>query len=252
MSENKNNITSPEDIRTFRLLKLAAKIKDRREEKEIATTQLAKELDVSISYITKLERGKILNPHPGLLKKMGDILSMDYLYLYLIMDYIDENTFEIFQSKRGGFCITDVEVIKGFDKKNSEKRMGKIKYLSKIEDGKDLKGYLINESLVLGGKPKYTYAIINKKGKVDNDKICLFNLDGELVLRRYVYVEGREILIDPQNSFNSRGISNKDNIENMGTLVDIVIDLDGSKLKEGKDLPILNPSSLYGRRKEPK
>lgn len=250
MSENKDNIISPENIRKHRLSELAEEIKDRRERKKITATQLAKELDVSISYITKLERGKILNPHPGLLKKIGNILSVDYLSLYLIMDYIDEDTFKVFQSKRGEFCITDVEIVKGIDIKKSEKRMGKIRYLSKIEDRKNLKGYLINESLVLGGKPKYTYAIINKKGKVDNNKICLFKLDGELILRKYVYVEGKEILIDPQNSFNSRGISNGDDLENMGTLVDIIIDLDGSKLKEGIDLPILNSPSLYRRRRE--
>ncbi len=251
MSENKNDIISPENIRKVMLLELAAEIKDRRVNKNITTTEMAKKLGVSISYVTKLERGNILNPHPTLLKGIGDILGVNYLYLYLLIGYIDEDTYKVFQAERGGFCITDVPIIRGLDKENSKKEMGKIRYLSKIEDRKNLTGYLIDKVRILGGKPKYTYAIVNKEEKIDCEKICLFELDGELMLRKYIVVEGKEILIDPENTFNSRFISNKDNIEYLGTLADIIVDLNGVKLKDGIDLPILNPPSLYRRRREP-
>ncbi len=73
-----------------KLKELGLYIKKIREEKGFGTNQLAAKMDISPSYITRLEKGQIATVHPYLLKSVAEAMRIDYKELYKIVDYLDE------------------------------------------------------------------------------------------------------------------------------------------------------------------
>lgn len=72
-----------------KLKALGVYIKKIREKRQLGTNQLAAKIDLSPSYITKLEKGHIATVHPYLLKSVAEGLRIDYKELYKIVDYLD-------------------------------------------------------------------------------------------------------------------------------------------------------------------
>jgi transcriptional regulator with XRE-family HTH domain len=247
-----DEILNEENLKKLRLMRLGEKIKLSRNFKGFDTKKLGEKLGVSASYITKLETGRTLNPQPEILRKISEILGINYLELFFIMDYIDEKTYKIIQSenktlklKQSSFEILDVPIYIKVDIKGvrdaSKNKIGNINYLSKVGQYKYLNGYLIDGTPTFLGKPQYTYAIINLEGRLQNGEIGLFNLNGKSVLKRYILLEGKEILIDFEKSFNYYTLSSKDVLEHIGSLIDCIIDLDGTRLESSKNnLAMLN------------
>ncbi len=249
-----DEILNPENIKKLYAREFGLTVKSYRENKGMEAQEFAKQLGVSPSYITRIEQGKVLTPQPEVVRKVADILNINYLLLYLTLGYIDEKTYKTVQSERGNFGIVDVPIYKKIDiegiRDGRKNQIGKIRYLSKIDYYRYLNGYLISGSPTVIGKPKYTYAIVNLDGNIKNGEIGLFKLNGKSVLRRYLKIKNDEILIDPENSSDTYVVSQMDKLETYGPLVDYIIDMDGTKLEDGKDTPVILTHGGY-RRREP-
>ncbi len=94
-----------------KLKKLGVYIKKIREKKGFGTNQFAAKIDVSPSYITKLEKGNVATVHPYLLKRVADGLRIDYKELYKMVDYLEEEEKSREIEKKGNVKILDYKVV---------------------------------------------------------------------------------------------------------------------------------------------
>ncbi len=99
-----------------KLKKLGLYIKEIRERKGFGTNQFAAKIDVSPSYITKLEKGNVATVHPYLLKRVADGLRIDYKELYRIVDYLEQEISDTFikgvhKGEKGNVKFLDHKVV---------------------------------------------------------------------------------------------------------------------------------------------
>lgn len=69
-------------------------IRQKREESSYGLNQLATDLEITSSLLSKLENGLTKKINPFLLKKVGNALNIDYKELYKIVDYLSEEDFD--------------------------------------------------------------------------------------------------------------------------------------------------------------
>lgn len=72
-------------------MKLGEYLKEARINKNLSQRDLAKSIDRSNAYISKIEKGIILNPSPLLLQKIIKCLDLDYSYVMELAGYISNH-----------------------------------------------------------------------------------------------------------------------------------------------------------------
>lgn len=246
MKKNEKDLKfgSPEHLKRLRLARLGEEIRGFRVNKEIGVRELAKKLDINPSYVSKLEKGDVLNPLPEMLQKIASILDENYLYFYYLIGYIDEKTYKVFQKEKDGNCITKVKIYK--ELKYDSRTLGKIHYITEVAKHKELKGYVIEDAKLFDGKPKYTYAIVHIDGNLNENVLSLWKdiEKGTLMFRKLITLKNCQMLIDPTDSFNNVVITSK-KYEFIGPIIDFIVDLNGKKLSDGSMVPMLASSGDY-------
>lgn len=247
-----DRLMSEENLKALRLEELGRYLKQARKAKDLDVRTLGNMLNVSGSYISKIEMGKTLNPQPEILKKLANILGVNYLELLRILDYIDLDSFKMLQKKRKGTAIIDVSIYDEIKKENRdnsfEKKIGQIRYLSPIDNYKYLKGYVIKNTPNIFGIPTYTYAIFDLAKKIQSGNIGIFKINGIKVLKRYIKIGEVEILIDINDRSDIYEIKQTDSLSEEGLFIDYIVDVNGEKLENGKDTPVFLTDGGYKRR----
>ena len=182
------------------LVKLGAKIKQARLDKNLTTRTLS-ELSETISSteINLLENAKRKSPNPIVIKKIAEILGLDYMELFKIIGYVNrvESNLEIpsefqyipiYKSISAGYGSVESEIEEFMALPKLPGLRGDI-FAFRVK-GDSMEPSIENKSIVL----------IKKIPEVANKKIGAFILNGEAIIKRYFCVEGRVFLRSDNSS----------------------------------------------------
>lgn len=206
-----------------KLKKLGLYIKKIREEKGFGTNQLAAKMDISPSYITKLEKGHIATVHPYLLKSVAEALRIDFKELYRIVDYLDKEivvesnidtglkykNIPFYKSISAGLGLEDLE--------DEE-----IEFIS-VPDTKQFSGDVVAIK-VSGDSMEYTIEngsiiFVKKNIEVPNKKVGAFIHNNQALLKRYVCMGDRCYLRSDNREYPDIPISEDDRFEIVGRVI---------------------------------
>lgn len=110
------------------MTEFAKTIQNKRKEKEYTLEELARKLGVGKSYLSKLENDRVPAPSKDLIKKISEVLFLDYEQLSIMAGRITD-------SMKQGLDFKKVELFRAMkDKKISDEDYEKIKKI--IDDNK--------------------------------------------------------------------------------------------------------------------
>ena len=175
-----------------------------RKEKGITKTELSKQTDINIGHLTHIEKGE-RNPSHKALKSICYALNIPYqelLYTYdqelsdeqLEYKYIDHIPY----NQVPAVSKIDEYITCPYDFSNAS-------FAYKVPD--DSMAPLIKEG---------SYAFVEINGLIDNRAIGLFKLNGEYLIRRLMYKNGKFILRADKKDSKDISVNSKDDFQIIG------------------------------------
>jgi len=96
------------DEQAQKLLKLGKHIKYKRTVKNISAYYIEKKFNIDRALWSKLENGKLPHlPKPEFLKRIAEILEIDYIILYILVGYISNDDIVKYMSGRNRITEKD-------------------------------------------------------------------------------------------------------------------------------------------------
>lgn len=92
------------------LISLGKYIRSQRINKGIGLREMARTLGISSTYLSNLENGKHSMANPLLLKKIAEVLDIDYLKLYKIIGYTNQDLDDILSKNLKNTSVTDKKI----------------------------------------------------------------------------------------------------------------------------------------------
>jgi transcriptional regulator with XRE-family HTH domain len=94
--------------KTEKLIRLGKHIKYKRAVKNISAYYIEKKFNIDRGLWSKLENGKLPHlPKPEFLKKIAEILEIDYIFLYVLVGYINNADIARYMSSRNRITEKD-------------------------------------------------------------------------------------------------------------------------------------------------
>ena len=175
-----------------------------RKEKGITKTQLASDTDINIGHLTHIEKGE-RNPSHKALKSICSALNIPYQQLL----YTYDKTLSEDQVEYGYINHINYNQIPAVSKIDE--------YINCPADFSDASfAYKISDSSMAPLFKEGTYAYIQINGLVEHKAIGIFNLNGEILIRRLLYKKDKFVLKADNKEFKDITISNKDSFQIIG------------------------------------
>lgn len=206
-----------------KLKKLGIYIKKIREEKGFGTNQLAAKMDISPSYITKLEKGHIATVHPYLLKSVAEGLRIDYKDLYRIVDYLDEevaieSNLDVEGKYKSIPLYKSISAGLGLDELEDEE----VEFIS-VPDIKQFSGDVV-AIRVSGDSMEYTIengsiVFVKKEVEVPNKKVGAFIHNNVALLKRLVVLDDKTYLRSDNREYPDIEVVKEDRFKIVGRVI---------------------------------
>lgn len=200
------------------LIKLGNIFKEARVRKSLTVRALS-EMCGSVSHteISLFENAKRKTPNPLAIKKLAEVLDLDYIYLFTIIGYIDKFSLSSPEKMEDFIRIPILSDVTGLNTetfKNAENYITLPKHLGTSNNMYAIK---ILESSMEPTIRKNSFVLLNQVSKVPNNCVGAFLLDGNFYIRRLLSfnnktylrsdnnAESPDILVNPNDSFITLG-----------------------------------------------
>lgn len=209
-----------------KLEQLGEILKKTRIEKGYSTRKLAELSKVaSNAEVSMLENAKRLKPDPIMLKAIAKNLGLDYIKLFQLIGYLDE---EIPETLKASSIPLDQE-IKVYSSISIEKKVPifseYVKTLYLPYCGEDCIGFIATGDSMEPRIPDNSIVIIDQKIKLlDNRSVGMFLINGEPCIKRIIKQNDIEYLISDNQNYDPIFINQNQDIVVIGKITKLIVE----------------------------
>ena len=214
------------NISDNKLEQLGAILKKARIEKGYSTRKLA-ELSESASNaeVSMLENAKRLKPDPIMLKSIAKILDLDYIELFQLIGYIDENVPEALK-KILVPLDQEIKVYGSISESNGEFVFSEyIKTIYLPYCGKNCVGFIVNDDSMEPRIPDKSIVVINTDIKeLDHKNVAVFLVNGNPCIRNIFKQNGTEYLVSVNQNYDPIFLDQHNTITIVGKVIRLIVE----------------------------
>ncbi len=214
------------NISDNKLEQLGAILKKARIEKGYSTRKLA-ELSESASNaeVSMLENAKRLKPDPIMLKSIAKILDLDYIELFQLIGYIDENVPEALK-KILVPLDQEIKVYSSISESNGEFVFGEyIKTIYLPYCGKNCVGFVANDDSMEPRIPDKSIVIIDTDVKdLDHKNVAVFLVNGKPYIRNIYKQEDAKYLVSVNLNYGPIFFNQHNTITVVGKVIRLIVE----------------------------
>lgn len=203
------------------LIKLASLLKNARSGNSLTVRELSKLTEtVSHTEISLLENAKRKAPNPMSIKRLAEVLHLNYIELFKVIGYLDNNedskelsnntnSIPIFDSILSAYDNLDTNIIEHISLPTSLKLHSKNAFAIRL-----------NENSMETTIKKGSIIFVKRTDSISSNNIGAFILNGSPMVKRYFSVDNRIFLRSDNNtSYPDILINSSDNLEIVGEFI---------------------------------
>lgn len=209
-----------------KLEQLGQILKKARIEKEYSIRKVAELSKIaSNAEISMLENAKRLKPDPIMLKAIAKILDLNYIELFQLIGYIDEDIPESL-SKVSVPLDQEIKVYSSLSTKSGKLVFGEtIKTIYLPHYDNNCFALLIKDDSMEPKIPNNSIVIVDQNIKeLEHRNISIFTINGEPYIRRIVKQNGKEYFVSDNPNYDPIFLDTSDKVVVVGKVIKLIVE----------------------------
>lgn len=197
-----------------------------REHRGLGHNQLAVLSGIDGSVLHKILYGSVKKVNPFHLQALAKVLRIDYKILYQIVGYLETSESEIENATNNDPSIPIFSKI--LPGESGQILFGEVlEYINSATNNinREFIGVRINDNSMEHTIPNNSTVIIHMNCEVLNEEVGVFILNNNLLIKRFIQINGCKMLISDNGTFYPIVIAEKDSFFVIGKVVEVLYKL---------------------------